>query len=76
MMKCDDCIYAEWERTKTGRLHPSKDGKCKRFEKHPLDLRLPAAFYWPGGPPRPAGGYIKRGEDIENCVFKDPGPRR
>ena len=74
---CDDCIYAEWRRTKAGRLHPSKEGKCTRLIKHPLDMRIPAAFYWGGwdNVPTPSGGYIERGQKInKECVFKTGAP--
>lgn len=32
MSVCVGCLYARWGRTKSGRLHPSGDGKCM----HPL----------------------------------------
>ena len=28
MKNCNGCRYAEWEKTKAGRLHPSGDEKC------------------------------------------------
>jgi len=28
MMTCNGCRFAAWQRTKTGALHPSGDGKC------------------------------------------------
>lgn len=65
MSICDDCIFAEWDRTSDGRLHPSKKGRCTRLDKHPLDLRLPAAFHWSlwvGSRPKPMGGDIRGGE--------------
>ena len=76
MMSCDDCAFAEWNRTKSGRLHPSKMGKCARLSKHPLDLRLPEAFYWPSYryPPKPCGGAIERGVQFERCDFKHRAP--
>ena len=64
-MKCDDCKYAQWLKTSSGRNHPSKGGKCT-YEIVILDL--PAAFYWIGGKPSPAGGYIERGREMnKNC---------
>lgn len=27
-MICEQCKYAEWKRTKNGRLHPSGQGRC------------------------------------------------
>ena len=75
-MKCDDCDFADWDRTANGRLHPKKGGKCKRLERHPLDLRLPAAFYWMSSKgAMPFGGYIERGQEHkEKCVFKSVPP--
>jgi hypothetical protein len=72
-MTCDDCVFANWARTANGRLHPSKQGRCTRLDRFPVDLRLPAAFRWSGfGPPNPNGGYIWRGELHKNyCAFKE-----
>jgi len=28
MKNCKDCKFAKWERTASGRLHPSGDGEC------------------------------------------------
>lgn len=68
-MKCDDCKYAEWKLTASGRKHPSKSGKCTRLQVHPLDLRLPAAFYWLSAT-TPNGGHITRGEELPTkCIF-------
>ena len=72
MSTCDHCTFAEWDRTKNGRLHPSKSGRCKRLEAHPLDLRLPAAFNWSrDSAPSPSGGWIERGKHHRTpCAFK------
>lgn len=76
-MKCDNCKFAVWNRTKTGRLHPDKGGFCSRLASFPLDLRLPAAFYWVSVAPRPSGGRIERGEELPNgCDFKMTGEVR
>ena len=70
MTVCDGCVYANWMRTKNGRLHPSKEGRCSRLIHHPIDRRLPAAFYWIHYP-NPSGGFILRGEKHKDkCVFK------
>lgn len=72
-MTCDNCEFAEWERTKNGRLHPGKQGRCLRLEKHPLDLRLPEAFWWGFlvSEPKPSGGRIERGKKHKSpCIFK------
>lgn len=72
MGTCDNCIYAEWERTKAGRLHPNGHGLCTYLMAHPLDVRLPAAFSWFNmSPPDPNGGWIKRKTFDKPCVFKD-----
>ena len=69
MKTCDDCKYAEWERTAVGRLHPSKNGKCGWSVSIP---RLPEAFAWVGGDPirMLCGGQIKRGrEHKDHCAY-------
>jgi len=75
-MRCDDCLFADWKRNSRGHLHPDKSGMCKRLKKHPLDMRLPQAFFWKmalGEAPVPSGGWIKRGRDFEKCIFKHGG---
>ena len=67
MKTCKDCKYADWQRTKAGRLHPSGDGMCAYPFKIP---RLPLAFYFIGGPPSPCGGHISRGREFkEHCPY-------
>lgn len=71
---CVGCIYAEWGRTTSGRLHPSGNGRCLYFKRNPRDQRIPAAFYWSSLiPPMPSGGWINRrakyGVDT-GCAFK------
>lgn len=69
---CDGCVFAEWNRTKNGRLHPSGDGRCKA----PLPkMEIPAAFYWTVFSlyPTPSGGRIERRKPFSNdkeCSFK------
>jgi hypothetical protein len=71
MTNCEGCRFADWKRTKSGALHPDKSGKCTRLDVHPLDQRLPVAFYWLGSP-KPCGGYIERGRVFDRkCEFKD-----
>ena len=72
-MKCDKCKWANWNRTKTGRLHPDKSGRCTYKIAVP---ELPAAFDWGylsygrKTPIEPSGGYIERGEELKNnCVY-------
>ena len=69
---CRGCIYADWHRDVKKRLHFSGTGHCTRLEDFPLDLKLPAAFSWPGGrEPSPFGGYIHRHREMERlCPFK------
>ena len=67
MKTCKDCKYADWQRTKAGRLHPSGDGSCTYPFKIP---QLPLAFYFIGGPPSPYGGHISRGREFkEHCPY-------
>ena len=57
MKNCTECKYAEWVRTKSGRLHQSGDGACQYKWSAP---ELPAAMYWSGDKaPIPfGGGYL------------------
>lgn len=74
MKSCNDCIFADWKRTASGRLHPSGDGRCKKVIKIP---ELPQSFYWLGmrDSPRPDGGYINRREELkDHCVYYTPTP--
>lgn len=70
--ECDDCKFAKWNRTKTGRLHPDRGGRCTYLEQHPLPMDVPSAFYWVGrSAPEPSGGWIDRGlrQDKAPCKF-------
>ena len=62
---CDGCVLASWKRTASGKLHPSKEGKCLwKYEP----VVLPASLYWIGsGIPTPCGGRIERGEAHRPC---------
>ena len=64
MTLCEKCKWAKWNRTKTGRRHPSGQGRCT-FEWTPSPL--PAAFYFVGPTPLPSGGFINRAEGITQC---------
>lgn len=68
MKTCMECKYAEWDKTKKGRLHPSGDGHCKYTYKVP---RLPMSMYWIGKrPPTPSGGSISRREQLRGrCPY-------
>lgn len=70
MKSCTHCIHAIWDKTKTGRLSPTGDGRCGKKLKPP---KLPAAFFWFSAP-KPVGGHINRREDLkEHCAFYDGG---
>ena len=68
MNNCTDCKHAQWDRTMSGRLHPSGAGRCGYEYQVPP---LPASWYWTlGGAPRPAGGYINRHQELsEHCTY-------
>lgn len=68
MNKCLTCRFADWNKTKTGKLHPDGLGRCT--VKIP-ELVIPKVYYWIGfghGQPRPCGGGIDRREkDDRDC---------
>lgn len=68
MKTCEGCKYAQWVRTKNGRLHPSGDGLCTYEYKIPA---LPASMHWVGSnAPRPSGGHISRRELLkDHCPY-------
>jgi len=43
MKNCNGCEFANWKRTKAGRLHPSGVGHCTYQVPEP---ELPASMYW------------------------------
>ena len=69
---CVGCVHAKWERDKIGR--PRAEGTCTALAAALLDLRIPVAFYWVGGTPRPFGGHIQRKKnpwsDKHTCDFR------
>ena len=66
MKSCKDCKYADWQKTVSGKLHPSGSGKCGFVVSIPA---LPASMYW-FDCPRPNGGSISRKETLkEHCVY-------
>lgn len=69
MKTCDDCAYAQWRRTKAGRLHPNKDGKCKYPWASPaLPNSAPALMHRDKSPPE--GWYIWRGHEFQDrCPY-------
>lgn len=67
MKTCKGCKYAGWDKTKTGKLHPSGQGRCTYPYKIPA---LPLAFYWLSvNLPSPCGGFINR-----KCMNQDHCP--
>ena len=65
MKTCTGCRYAEWQKTKGGKLHQSGDGHC-RYEW--VSPPIPASMYWIGTAPTPSGGFInRRGELKTHC---------
>ncbi len=72
---CEGCKFADWERTTTGRLHPSGDGQCRYNYKLP---QLPGSMFWPHDrEPEPLGGRINRREKLWHpCGLFQPEPRK
>lgn len=67
MKNCTDCKHAQWDRTMSGRLHPSGAGRCGYEYKLPP---LPAARRWIGGEPMASSGYINRREERkDHCPY-------
>ena len=67
MKNCTYCAHADWQKTSSGRLHPSGDGNCKYPYKVP---ELPKSMYWIGGSPTPHGGRINRKEELkDHCKY-------
>ena len=69
MKNCTYCKHAKWDRTATGRLHPSGDGRCGWKVKLPL---LPPSMSWGLGrsDPRPYGGHINRRQELkDHCPY-------
>lgn len=65
MKSCIGCKYAEWKRTKAGRLHPDGDGECTYEVKIP---KLPNAKHWAPYEPSTTHGFISRKKEFStNC---------
>ena len=66
MKNCTECVHANWQRTESGRLHPSGEGRCGKKIELP---QLPQAFYWTFEP-NFCGGYINRREELkDHCCY-------
>jgi len=73
MKTCEGCKYAEWQKTESGRLHPSGKGRCGYKYKVPA---LPASMYWMGSKngERPYGGCISRIKGLpRHCPYYEQG---
>lgn len=68
MRNCTRCKYARWDRTGTGRLSPTGDGRCDYKYQTP---ELPPSMYWLGRlPPAPSGGAINRRTELtRHCPY-------
>lgn len=66
MKSCIGCKFANWDKTKAGKLHPSGDGRCTyKYVPRPI----PACMYWLSSP-KPDGGRISRREEMkDHCVY-------
>lgn len=72
-LDCQGCIFADWEKTDSGRLHPSGDGRCRFVYELPP---LPGSMYWTtmSSSPKPSGGRINRREPLNReCPTFKPG---
>ena len=69
---CTTCQHADWQRTKTGRLHPSGTGECLWDDWK--EWKLPKAFWYISSKQnvRPGGGYINRRNPFTDCPFYQP----
>lgn len=65
---CLNCALAKWDRTATGRLHPSGNGRCLWVMDK---IAIPRAFYWLSSSqdyfPWPSGGWINRRKPHTDC---------
>ena len=67
MKTCIGCKYADWNKTKSGRLHPSGEGQCRHDYQLPP---LPNSRYWLQSGLVALGGYIERGKVyITDCPY-------
>lgn len=66
MKSCLYCKFANWDKTAAGKLHPLGGGRCTKE----FSIVVPQAFYFVGGTPKPAGGWINRKSELkDHCVF-------
>lgn len=63
---CLGCVYAMWQYTGSGRLHPNGEGNCTNLISMP---ELPSAFYYIIKPSM-GGGSINRREKLKTpCKY-------
>jgi hypothetical protein len=65
MKTCNGCKYAKWKRTKTGKKHPSGEGRCTYEVKLPV---MPNSKYFStfSGSVSIDGGLINRKKQYDN----------
>ena len=68
MKNCTGCKYAQWDKTKTDKLHPSGDGRCQYIVQIPI---LPASMSWfLNADPMVCGGHINRRSEMKgHCRY-------
>lgn len=60
MKNCTGCKYADWQRTKSGRLHPYGDGECTFEIKRPVVPISKSLIFYVGG------GIINRHKELKD----------
>ena len=66
MKNCTDCVFAEWKRTVSGKLHPSGDGRCTFEYKFPP---LPESMHFITKPYVSYGSINRKTELNDHCVY-------
>lgn len=69
--QCLECKHADWQRTASGKLHPSGDGRC-RWEYPEISLPVSMYFVSFGKGPSPSGGHINRRHEWRDCPQFQP----
>lgn len=74
---CEGCVFAKWNRTNSGKLHPDGSGRCQYVVEPRV---IPASMYFLGIDGPPLGGHIIRksvgfSKIITECpTFRRPSP--
>ena len=66
MKSCVGCKYAEWDKTASGRLHPSGGGRCTYPFKIPP---LPQSMYFISTPMACGGNINRKSELPDHCAY-------